>query len=327
MSGKPPTTTTPAAPAGASNWTTTTAAGSASPFGQQPGAVGGFARFQQFGTTSAVPSSGSLTFGLPAGRPAAVIPVEGGSAAKKPTMHSVANPPAPFPQPPAGRAGSSGIGITRPPPTGLTAGVPHAPAARPVDPLQELDRCLNRLIAHTENQQLEHARNVERINQHDQQLLQHQRGFDAFNRHLQQLEQEKEAFFEDVKMVIEMQAGMAEELNRLEEMVKQPLHGPPAVLPLDGRSAEQKRVAASQALADAAVQFDEVEDQLDEAAELLQDARHTRASTSGQPKVTNLHQIRRILNAQWKNINDVEKETDLLAEKVQQCMKAAANRR
>ncbi|KAI6222493.1 hypothetical protein M3Y99_01496800 [Aphelenchoides fujianensis] len=325
MSGKPPTTTTPAASAGAPNWTTA-AAGSASRFGQQPAGVGGSARFQPFGTTPAVPSSGSLTFGLPAARPAAVIPVEGGSAAKKPTMHSVANPPA-FPQPPAGRASSSGIGIARPHATGLTAGVPHAPAARPIDPLQELDRCLNRLIAHTENQQLEHALNVERINQHDQQLLRHQRGFDAFNRHLQQLEEEKDAFFEDVKMVIEMQAGMAEELNRLEEMVKEPLDGPPVVVPLDGRSAEQKRIAASQALADAAVQFDEVEDQLDEAAELLQDARHTRASSSGQPKVTNLDQIRRILNAQWKNINDVEKETDLLAEKLQQCMKAAANRR
>ncbi|KAI6220332.1 hypothetical protein M3Y99_01613500 [Aphelenchoides fujianensis] len=161
---------------------------------------------------------------------------------------------------------------------------------------RELDSSLNKMIAGFEHYHLAFIQNLE-----------------EFDRRLQQLEEEKDAFCVDVRMVSEMQAGLAEELSRLEEAIELPLAEPTA-----SNTVEQKRLAALNLLSDVAVQFDEMEAELEEASELLHEVGNAEESGDDRQTVENLEQIRRILRSQWTSVTNVEKEADLLAERVQQ---------
>ncbi|KAI6238140.1 hypothetical protein M3Y99_00711600 [Aphelenchoides fujianensis] len=314
---------------------------------------------------SAAPSTDSSTFGLPAASSAtqAAVPAAGGLFGAKsvalPTYSAPASsavgglfgtpavsstfPSAPIAsnssagglfggsaapsvavsQPPAssGQTSTAGIGITKPAASSSIANLPASAAAAPhPTPFRELDSSLNKMIASLEHQHLAYIQTVNRVNEYDQLLLQNQLGLEEFNRRLQQLEEEKDAFCMDVRMVSEMQAELEEELSRLEELIELPLAESVAL-----NTAEQKRLAALNLLSDVTVQFDEMEAELEEAGELLHEVRNAEESVDNHETVENLEQIRRNFHSQWTSMTDVEKEANLLAERVQQDMGRATH--
>ncbi|KAI6181750.1 hypothetical protein M3Y98_00862700 [Aphelenchoides besseyi] len=186
--------------------------------------------------------------------------------------------------------------------------------------VRQFDDQLNEMSSEVEVYNTIYQESLDVLNYYDRLLLENQNRLETFNLELNTLEDEKNQFAHDTKQYEDMIEAANQSIVDLKQQVHEldDLTSTGEQKPL--KSIAEHRHQTRMTVNEANDQFNEVENQLSEAMEMLAELQNTEDRIKESEVETPdgvLGEIRRILKIQLANVQKVETETDQLTERVQ----------